>query len=147
MSPHDTQAALEQLQEKLLKLEAQNAELRLKAASYDVMAGHMREGFCVLEMLENSDGELYDYRYILANDTCLQHTAHPKHVGQTARETIPDEVDNWLPYFAEVARSGQPLQFEGHLAVSDRWLNLFAYRLEPASDKRVAVIFTGVPAR
>ncbi|WP_241496041.1 PAS domain-containing sensor histidine kinase [Pseudomonas putida] len=106
----------------------------------------MHEGFCVLEMLENSDGELYDYRYILANDACLQHTAHPKQLGQTARETIPEEIGTWLPRFAEVARSGLPMQFEERLAVTDRWLKLSVHRLEPASQKRVAVVFTGVPA-
>ncbi|MEX5503812.1 PAS domain-containing protein [Pseudomonas putida] len=145
MPQDNTQACIERLQERLLELEAQNAELRLKAACHDVMVRHMHEGFCVLEMLENSDGELYDYRYILANDACPQHTAHPKQLGQTARETIPDEIGTWLPRFAEVARSGQPLQFEERLALTDRWLKLSVHRLEPASQKRVAVIFTGVP--
>ena len=146
MPQDNTQACIKQLQESVLELEAQNAELRLKAACHDLLARHMHEGFCVIEMLENSDGELYDYRYILANDACLQHTAHPKHLGQTARETIPDEIGTWLPRFAEVARSGQPLQFEERLALTDRWLKLSVHRLEPASQKRVAVIFTGVPA-
>ena len=146
MHPDTPPACIAQLQEKLLELEAQNAELRLKAACYDVMANRMHEGFCVLEMLENSDGEMYDYRYILANDACLLHTAYPKHLGQTARETIPDEVGTWLPRFAEVARYGQPLHFEERLAVTDRWLKLSVHRLEPASQKHVAVVFTGVPA-
>lgn len=146
MPPDNTPAYIEQLQEQLLELEAQNAELRLKAACYDVMAGHMHEGFCVLEMLENSDGELYDYRFILANDTSPQHSALSIQLGQTALETIPDEVQTWLPRFAEVARSGQSLQFEERLAVTDRWLKLSVHRLEPASAKRVAVIFTGVPS-
>ena len=146
MPQDNTPACIEQLQQKLLELETQNAELRLKAACYEVMTGHMHQGFCVLEMLENSDGELYDYRYILANDASMQHTAHPKQLGQTARETIPDEIGTWLPRFAEVARSGQPLQFEARLAVTDRWLKLSVYPLEPASQKRVAVVFTGVPA-
>lgn len=146
MHPDTPPAYIEQLQEKLLELEVQNAELSLKAACYDVMAGHMHEGLCVLELLENSDGEMYDYRYILANDACQRHTAHPKQLGQTARETIPDEIGTWLPRFAEVARSGQPLHFEERLAVTDRWLKLSVHRLEPASQKRVAVVFTGVPA-
>ena len=38
-------------------------------------------------------------------------TDHPEHLGLTARETIPDEVDSWLPHFAEVARSGQSVRF------------------------------------
>ncbi|PYG96911.1 hybrid sensor histidine kinase/response regulator, partial [Arthrobacter stackebrandtii] len=97
MPQDNTPACIEQLQQKLLELETQNAELRLKAACYEVMTGHMHQGFCVLEMLENSDGELYDYRYILANDASMQHTAHPKQLGQTARETIPDEIGTWLP--------------------------------------------------
>ena len=37
------------------------------------------------------------------------------------------------------------MQFEERLAATDRWLSLSVHRLEPASDKRVAVIFTGMP--
>ena len=145
MLPDDAPVCIKQLQEKLLELEAQNSALRLKAACYDVMAASMHEGICVLELLENSAGELHDYRYIMANDNCLKHTACTKQLGQTARETIPDEINTWLPRFAQVARSGQSLQFEERLAASDRWLSLSVHRLEPASHKRVAVIFTGVP--
>ncbi len=87
-----------------------------------------------------------DYRYILSNDACLRHTGHDKQMGQTVRELIPNEADAWVPRFAEVLRSGQPVSFEQRLNVTDRLLNVTAYRLGPASDRRVAVLFTGVSA-
>nr|WP_080667861.1 PAS domain-containing sensor histidine kinase [Pseudomonas parafulva] len=145
MPADNTMGCMEQLQARLQTLEAENEQLRLKAASFDALAGNMDEGLCVLELLEDESGQYYDYRHVLANEACVRHTQHPKHLGLTARETIPDEVDSWLPHFAEVARSGQSVRFVERLAVSDRWLNLSVHRLEPACSKRVLVIFTGTP--
>lgn len=145
MVQDDAASRTQALHDKVLELEAQVAELQLKAACQDVLLQHMEEGFCVLELLEDDNGQVHDYRYILSNEACLRHTAHAKQMGQTARELIPNEVDTWLPRFAEVARSGRALQFEERLAATGRWLSLSVHRLEPASDKRVAVIFTGMP--
>ncbi|QXH59181.1 PAS domain-containing protein [Pseudomonas maumuensis] len=106
----------------------------------------MTEGFCVLEMLDGPEGALSDYRYILNNAACVHHTAHPKHMGQTVRELIPDEADSWVLRFAEVVRTGQPAHFEQRLVATDRHLSIAAYPLGPPCDRRVAVLFTGIPA-
>nr|WP_314482620.1 ATP-binding protein [uncultured Pseudomonas sp.] len=133
------------LRARLLELEVEHEQLRLKAAAYDAVVGQMDEGVCILQLLEDEHGQLHDYRYLMYNEACARHTLHAKHVGSTAREIIPDEVDQWLPHFVEVARTGVPLQFEKRLAVSNRWLTLKVSRLEPASERRLLVRFTGKP--
>jgi len=136
----------EQLQARIETLEARVARHDLELVCFELLRSCMAEGFCVLELLDGPQGPLSDYRYILSNDACRRHTGHDKRMGQTVRELIPDEADAWVPRFAEVLRSGQPVRFEQRLDITDRLLNVTAYRLGPASDRRVAVLFTGVPA-
>nr|WP_236167217.1 ATP-binding protein [Pseudomonas fulva] len=133
------------LQARLLELEAEHEQLRLKAAAYDAVVEQIDEGLCILQVLEDEHGQLNDYRYLMYNEACARHTLHVKEVGLTARQTIPDEVDQWLPHFAEVARTGVPLHFEQRLAVSNRWLTLRVSRLEPACERTLLVLFTGRP--
>ncbi|MDH0303381.1 MULTISPECIES: PAS domain-containing sensor histidine kinase [unclassified Pseudomonas] len=136
----------EQLQARIDELEARLARRDLELDCFQLLRSHMAEGFCVLEMLDGPGGPLSDYRYLLSNDACLQHTAHGKQMGQTVRELIPEEADAWVSRFAEVVRTGRPSHFEQRLKVTDRLLTLSAHRLGPANDRRVAVLFTGVPA-
>jgi signal transduction histidine kinase/FixJ family two-component response regulator len=46
-----------------------------------------------------------------------------------------------------VLNTGRPLRFERKLEATDRWLNLAAFRVEPASRRQVAVLFQDVTAR
>lgn len=142
----DHPASLEQLLAHIGELETQLAGHNLERACFELLRTHMAEGFCVLELLDGPQGPLSDYRYILSNDACLHHTGHDKQMGQSVRELIPDEADAWVPRFAEVLRTGQPTRFEQRLNISDRLLTVSAHRLGGASDRRVAVLFTGVPA-
>lgn len=142
----DYPASPEQLLARIGELEAQLARHDLERACFAMLSTHMAEGFCVLELFDGPHGPLSDYRYILSNDACLRHTGHDKQMGQTVRELIPDEADAWVPRFAEVLRTGQSTHFEQRLKISDRLLSISAHRLGRASDRRVAVLFTGVPA-
>ena len=136
----------EHLNARIVELEAQLAEHAFDRACLAVLRSHMSEGFCVLELLDGPEGPLSNYRYILSNAACTHHTAHFKQMGQTIRELIPAEADAWVPRFAEVVRSGKPVHFEQRLKATDRLLSIAAYPLGPASDRRVAVLFTGVAA-
>lgn len=138
--------SIERLSVRIAELEAQVARNELELNCFALLRSHMAEGFCVLELLDGPEGPLSNYRYILSNDACLQHTAHAKQMGQTVRELLPSEADAWVARFAEVVRTGKPACFEQRLNATDRLLSIAAHRLGPATDRRVAVLFTGAPA-
>lgn len=142
----DPAHSLEHLNARIAELEAQLAEHAFERACLAVLRSHMTEGFCVLELLDGPEGPLSNYRYILSNEAYTHHTAHPKQMGQTIRELIPAEADAWVPRFAEVLLTGKPVRFEQRLEATDRLLSIAAYPLGPASERRVAVLFTGAPA-
>jgi signal transduction histidine kinase len=134
------------LHHRIAELEQTLDDLRLKATCFELLSARMEEGFCVVELIADEQGRFHDYRYLLTNGACLHHTAHPKQMGQTARQVIPDEVDGWLERFAEVARTGEPASFEKRLHITDRMLRLTVQRLEPAQLNRVAIHFTAQAA-
>ncbi|WP_205299825.1 PAS domain-containing sensor histidine kinase [Pantoea sp. Tr-811] len=143
--PSDAPSAHElSLRQRIAELQEQLEEQRLKATCFELLSARMEEGFCVVELIKNAQGQFHDYRYLLTNGACLHHTAHPKKMGQTAREVIPDEVDGWLAYFAEVARTGRSVSFEKCLQATNRQLNLSVHRLEPAQLNRIAIHFTAL---
>lgn len=142
-SPSNQHAALEA---RIAQLEQELEDARLKATCFELISSRMDEGFCVVELLTDEHGRYHDYRYLLTNGACLHHTGHPKKMGQTARQIIPAEADQWLERFAEVARTGQSVSFEKRLEVTNRLLFLTVQRLEPAQLNRLAIQFTAQTA-
>ncbi|MGI4879753.1 MAG: ATP-binding protein [Janthinobacterium lividum] len=107
----------------------------------------MDEGFCVLEFIDGPYGPLSDYVHVQANSAYERHAGIPNVVGRTLREALPDEATGWLELFRDVLVSGEPTRFERELVTTGRYLELAAFRVEPASRREVAVIFQDVTAR
>ena len=68
-------------------------------------------------------------------------------VGQKLREMVPDEADGWAELYGGVLRTGVPIRFERELVATGRYLELAAFRIEPASRRQVAVLFQDITAR
>jgi len=68
-------------------------------------------------------------------------------VGQKLREMVPDEADGWVERYGSVLRTGVPIRFERELVATGRYLELAAFRIEPASRRQVAVLFQDISAR
>jgi len=68
-------------------------------------------------------------------------------VGQKLREMVPDEADGWAELYGSVLRTGVPIRFERELVATGRYLELAAFRIEPASRRQVAVLFQDITSR
>lgn len=155
----------EDLQRRLKALEDENARLkalgaadqtqRRKAESalaeseerYRTLFNSIDEGFCVIEFFDGPHGPLSDYIHVEANPAYTQHAGIPNVVGQKVREMVPDEADGWVELYGGVLRTGQPIRFERELVATGRYLELAAFRVEPASRKQVAVLFQDITKR
>ena len=155
----------EELQRRIGALEAENARLRELAIDdnteleraetaladseqrYRTLFESMDEGFCIIEFLDGPHGPLSDYVHIEANPAYAQHAGIPNVVGQKLREMVPDEADGWAELYGGVLRTGVPIRFERELVATGRYLELAAFRIEPASRRQVAVLFQDITAR
>ena len=156
---------IEELQERIAALEAENTRLRALAAAdstereraetaladseqrYRTLFNSIDEGFCIIEFLDGPQGPLSDYVHIEANPAYALHAGIPNVVGQKLREMVPDEADGWAELYGGVLRTGVPIRFERELIATGRHLELAAFRIEPASRRQVAVLFQDITAR
>lgn len=106
------------------------------------------EGFCIIEMLFDADGEPVDYRFQEVNPAFTRHTGLADTVGRTVRELVPELEGGWFQRYGRVAMEREPVRFEQHAArLGDRWFDVFAFPIDEASPSRVGVLFTDVSAR
>lgn len=160
-----TLVEIEELQRRIAALEAENARLRAVAAAdnseleraetaladseqrYRTLFNSIDEGFCIIEFFDGLHGPLSDYVHIEANPAYALHAGIPNVVGQKLREMVPDEADGWAELYGGVLRTGVPIRFERELVATGRYLELAAFRIEPASRRQVAVLFQDITAR
>ena len=114
---------------------------------YRTLFDTIDEGFCIIEFFDGPHGPLSDYVHVEANPAYERHTGIPNVVGQKVREMVPDEADGWVELYRRVLLTGEPIRFERELVATRRYLELSAFRVDPAARRQVAVLFQDVTAR
>ncbi len=122
-------------------------DLRDSQARYQMLFDSIDEGFCTIEFIDGPHGPLSDYVHTSANPAYTTNAGIPNVVGQKVREMVPNEADGWVKLYAEVLKTGIPIRFERELEATGRYLELAAFRVEPASRREVAVLFRDITAR
>ena len=121
--------------------------LRESEERYRMLFEAMDEGFCVIKFIDGPHGPMSDYVHVEANPAYEHHAGLSGVVGRTVREILPAEADEWIEQYRSVLLSGQNAQFERELQVNGRYLELAAFRIEPASRREVAVVFKDATER
>ncbi len=125
---------------------AQSALLESEAR-YRTLFNSIDEGFCILESISGVDGKS-DYRYIAANPALKVQSGLTVNVGQdTIRGVLSTDAQPWIDIFDKILQTGEPLRGERGLLKQGRVLDLYSFRLEDETKRRVAVIFTDVTSR
>jgi signal transduction histidine kinase len=117
------------------------------ATRYHALFDSMDEGFCIIEFLDGPHGPLSDYVHVEANPAYERHTGIPDVVGQKVREMVPDEADGWVELYRAVLTTGKPVRFQRELVATGRHLEVSSFRIGPAEERQVAVLFTDVTER
>ena len=65
----------------------------------------------------------------------------------TIRGLLSTEAQSWIDVFDEILRTGEPVRGERGLLTQGRVLDLYSFRLEDETKRRIGVIFTDVTAR
>ncbi|MBM6596651.1 PAS domain S-box protein [Microvirga pudoricolor] len=121
--------------------------LRESEARYRTLFENIDEGFAIIEFLDGPHGPASDYIHVEANPAYAIHAGIQNVVGQKVREMVPDEAEAWVALYRRVLETGEPTRFERELVATQRYLELAAFRVEPASRRQVAVVFRDVTAR
>ncbi|MDC7831055.1 MULTISPECIES: hybrid sensor histidine kinase/response regulator [Pseudomonas] len=119
----------------------------LASERYQFLFNAMDEGFCVIEFIDGPHGPLSDYVHVEANPAYTAHAGIPDVVGQKLRDMVGDEAQAWLDRYGHVLRTGEAIRFEQELVATGRYLDVTAFRIEPASRRQVAVLFQDITPR
>ena len=118
--------------------------LRDSETRYRSLFESIDEGFCVIEFIEDAAGQLLDFTYIEANPALAIRSGVTGVLNRRVTDVLPGEAGDWIAILGQVLRSGDSIRFERPLATTGRLLELFAFRVEPASSRQVGVLFQDI---
>ena len=123
------------------------AELRESENRYRTLFNSIDEGFCIIEKVGGEAGEPLDFRYIEANPAFEAQSGARNVVGRTIRQEFPGISEDWYLTYDTVLRTGEPIRFERGLLPAERVLELYVFRVEDETHRRVAIIFKDITER
>jgi len=113
---------------------------------YHSLFNAMSEGFAVHEIICDSQGAPYDYRFLEVNPAFEHLTGLKKEqvVGRTVRQILPGIEPFWIETYGEVALSGRPAYLEHRSDNLKKDYGVFAYA--PA-ERQFATLFLDISDR
>jgi signal transduction histidine kinase len=135
--------------EELRLRERRDFEQRLEAKEerYRALFESIDEGFCVVKLLRDRDGEVRDFRYEEANEAFTMHTGLRDPVGRTMRDLLPNYEGRRFRIYDRVARTGEATRFVQEEKAMNRWFDIYASRLGGEGSDLVAVLFSDITQR
>lgn len=105
------------------------------------------EGFCLLEVLFDSDETAYDYRFLEVNEAFEAQSGLAGAVGKTILELVPNLEPQWIERYSQVAKSGNAIRFEADVSSMSRFFDIYAYPSSASGENAVAVLFRDISDR
>ena len=127
--------------------EMRSADLHASDESHRMLFDTMDEGFCIIEQFDSKAGEPIDFRYVEANPAFVAHCGASDAggvVGKTIRQLFPGISQDWLLIYDNVLSTGEPIRFERKLAPNGRMLELYVFRVDAETRRRLGIIVKDV---
>lgn len=122
-------------------------DLRRSEARYRTLFESIEDGFCIVEILVDADGQPVDYRFLEANPAFGPATGLHDAIGRTALELVPGLDPWWVRTYGRVGLTGEPLRFENHSQAMGRTFEVYAFRFGLPAQRHVAIFFKNVTDR
>ena len=114
---------------------------------YRTLFDSIDEGFCLIEVMLDGEGQATDYRFLEVNSAFEEQTGLVGAVGKRMRELAPEHEEHWFAIYGRVASTGEPIRFENRAEQLRRWYDVYAFRVGNPGDRQVAVLFRDITAR
>ena len=121
--------------------------LRESEERYRTLFESIDEGFCIIEKVQDDVSEKLDFLYVEANPAFAAQAGVGGVMGKTIRQAFPGEPEEWFETYDHILRTGEPMKFERGLVTQGRVLELYAFRVEDGTNRRVAVVFNDITER
>ncbi|HEX8247123.1 MAG TPA: PAS domain S-box protein [Pyrinomonadaceae bacterium] len=120
--------------------------MRESEAKYRTLFDSIDEGFCLIEMIYDSQGKPVDYRFLETN-RAFEAWGMAGATGKTVLELVPDVEKHWLETYGRVAQTGEAVRVEDNVASLNRWFDIYASRVGGSGSRKVAVVVNDTTER
>ncbi len=129
------------------RLKHSEQALRTSEDRYRLLFESIDEGFCIIEKMGGEGDEPLDFRYVEVTPAFAVQSGLSVVAGETLRQVIPDEFEEWLLTYDTLLKTGESIRFERGLASQGRVLELYAFRIEDHTHRRIGVSFRDITER
>ena len=120
------------------------AKLSESEERYRSLFNSMSGCLCLLESVPVAAGQPLDFRYIALNPAFTAQSLILGVVGQTIRQTAPDEPAEWLAHYEQVRTTGTALRQERHMSAEARVLDVHVFCMGAPGSQKIAVAFNDI---
>lgn len=108
-----------------------------------LLVNQMLDGYALLELIVDGDGQVADFRFVDVNPTFSEMTGLQAEaiLARTMNEVLPEIEPYWRERFRQVTMTGNPARFTAYAAPLGRHFEIAAYRPRAAM---LAVTFRDV---
>lgn len=131
----------------LIERKNSEAALRKSEEKYRTLFEGINDGFTIIEVLFDENGNTADYRFIETNPAFTRQTGIEQGVQKTMREIAPAHEEFWFEMYGEIAKTGVPRHFEHKTEALGRYYEVFAFRIGDPAQHRVAIVFNDISER
>ena len=114
---------------------------------YRTLFNSIDEGFCILEINFDQDGQPVDYLFHETNPAFEKQTGVADATGKRISEIAPGQKSEGIEIYAKVLQTGEPAHFVKESTAFNRWFDVYAFRLDGSQSARVAVLFSNITER
>ena len=121
-------------------------ELKKSEERYRYLYNSIDEGLAIIEMIFDKDNNPVNFRHIELNPAFEKQMGIKikNALGKTAKELKFGFEDAWYEIFGKVVLTGKPIRFIREVESLNKWVNVYAFRIDLGSSSRVAVLFNDI---
>ncbi|WP_338503935.1 PAS domain S-box protein [Sphingomonas kaistensis] len=123
-------------------------DVRRSEERYRALFNSMEQGFCIINLSFDEDGQPCDHRFVEINPAFSRQSGLPQDVlNKSIHDVVPGLDNSWTERYGEVLRTGHSKRFVDYAEPLGRWFEVYAFPLGRAAENNVALLFSDVTER
>lgn len=129
--------------------ESERAKIALRQSEekYRAIFNSINEGFTLLDIQFNEEGEAVDVIILDANPAQDRIDGVRALIGRRVKEILPEIEMKWIHRYANIAKTGEPAHFEDWSEANQRWYHVHASRVGGEGSTLVAAVYDDITQR
>ena len=114
---------------------------------YRLLFNSIDEGFCIIEVVFDTNSKPIDYRFLEVNSIFEEQTGLHNAVGKLMRSMEPTHEEHWFRIYGGVALTGISTRFMNEAKALNRWYDVYAFPVGKVRPYQVGILFKDITER